>query len=417
MNDANVLTVTELTRRLKDVVEAHFAYVWVAGEVSNCTRAASGHIYLTLKDHESQLRAVVWRSRARRLKFTVQDGLEVVAAGPVEVYAARGSYQLIVEELVPRGIGALELALRQLQQKLAAEGLFDAERKRPLPRFPRRIALVTSPTGAAVQDMLQVIGRRWRAADIVIVPVPVQGEGAAAKIAHALRTVHQIPGVDVVIVGRGGGSLEDLWAFNEEIVARAISDCRIPVISAVGHEIDTSIADLVADRRALTPSEAGELVVPHRDEVLTELARLHRSLYSALNQQARRARLRLEAITSRRVFQHPLEWLHDKTARIDELATRLHGSVDGLMEKEKARLSQLAGRLQALSPLDVLKRGYTVTRRAESGELIRNVEELSAGDRLTTDFATGRVESRVETVEPHAGRIDRRSGDDRHEGA
>src|SRR6185369_5236916 len=258
-----VLTVTDLSRQIKDAVEGNFPLVWVSGVVSNCTRAGSGHIYLTLKDDGAQIRAIVWRNTAARLRFDVHDGLQVVAAGPVEVYEARGQYQLIVEQLLPQGMGPLELAYRQLCEKLAAQGLFAAERKRPLPQFPRRIALVTSPTGAAVRDMLQVITRRWRGADVVILPVAVQGTRAAAEIAAALRKVHLVPGVDVVIAGRGGGSLEDLWAFNEEVVARAIFECLIPVISAVGHEIDVTIADLVADRRALTPSEAGELVVPH----------------------------------------------------------------------------------------------------------------------------------------------------------
>ena len=252
-----ILTVSQLTRQIKDAVEGNFPIAWVLGEVTNCTRAGSGHVYLTLKDDSAQMRAVIWRNTAARLRFDVHDGLEVVAVGPVEVYEARGTYQLVVEQLLPQGIGALELAFRQLCEKLSAEGLFARERKRAVPRFPRRIALITSPTGAAVRDMLQVITRRWMAARIIIVPVAVQGEGAAAQIAAALRSVHLLPDVDVVITGRGGGSLEDLWAFNEEIVARAIHACRIPVVSAVGHEIDVTVADLVADVRALTPSEAG----------------------------------------------------------------------------------------------------------------------------------------------------------------
>ncbi|MEX2287491.1 MAG: exodeoxyribonuclease VII large subunit, partial [Planctomycetaceae bacterium] len=263
-----ILSVSELTRQLKDLVEVNFVHVWVLGEVSNCTRAGSGHVYFTLKDGDAQIRAVAWRSQTARWKFEIHDGLEVVVAGPIEVYPARGTYQLIVEQLIPQGVGALELAFRQLQAKLEAEGLFDPRRKRPLPAFPRRIALVTSPSGAAVRDILQVLTRRWRAVDVVIVPVKVQGEGAAREIAAALANVHRIPDVDVVIAGRGGGSLEDLWAFNEEIVARAIAACRVPVISAVGHEIDVSIADLVADCRALTPSEAAELVVPNCEDVL-----------------------------------------------------------------------------------------------------------------------------------------------------
>jgi len=272
MADAEILSVSELTARLKALVETGFPHVCVEGEISNLTKATSGHVYFTLKDEGAQLRAVMWRSAAARIRFELSDGLHVVAVGPVEVYATRGSYQIVVEQLAPQGIGPLELAFRQLYEKLAAEGLFRPERKRPLPRFPRRIALVTSPAGAAVRDMLQVITRRWPACPIVIVPVPVQGASAAPEIAAAFQSLAKIPDVDVVITGRGGGSLEDLWAFNEEVVARAIFACPIPVVSAVGHEIDVTIADLIADRRALTPSEAAELVVPQRTEILSELS-------------------------------------------------------------------------------------------------------------------------------------------------
>src|SRR5262245_44460896 len=233
MPAAPILTVSQVTRQIKDAVEGNFPLVYVVGAVSNCSRAGSGRIYLTLKDDAASLRAVVWRSTAAGLRFELHDGLEVIAAGPIEVYEARGTYQLIVEQLAPRGLGALELAFRQLCAKLEAEGLFAPERKRPLPRFPRRIALVTSPSGAAVCDMLQVITRRWPAANIVVVPVPVQGDGAAEQIAEALSTVHTIPEVEVVIAGRGGGSLEDLWSFNTEIVARAVYKCMVPVVSAV----------------------------------------------------------------------------------------------------------------------------------------------------------------------------------------
>lgn len=245
----NVKSVSELTHDVKKLIEGNLRTQWVGGEVSNCRPARSGHVYFTLKDDEAQMSAVVWRTTAARLGFELRDGMEIVAVGRVEVYAARGSYQLIIQKAFPQGMGALELALRQLKEKLQAAGLFDPDRKRPIPRIPNRIALVTSPTSAAVKDMIQVITRRWPSADIVVVPVAVQGPNAAPEITHALDAVHLIPGVDVVITGRGGGSLEDLWAFNEEMVARAIASCKVPVISAVGHEIDVTIADLVADRR------------------------------------------------------------------------------------------------------------------------------------------------------------------------
>ncbi len=391
-----VLTVSQLTRQIKDAVEGNFPIAWVLGEITNCTRAGSGHIYLTLKDDAAQIRAVIWRNTAARLRFDVHDGLEVVAVGPVEVYEARGTYQLVVEQLMPQGVGALELAFRQLCDKLKTEGLFAPERKRPIPQFPRRIALVTSPTGAAVRDMLQVITRRWQAADIVIVPVAVQGEGAAAQIAAALRRVHLLPGVDVVITGRGGGSMEDLWAFNEEIVARAIFDCKIPVVSAVGHEIDVTVADLVADVRALTPSEAAELIVPHHEAVRAELARLRQHLAQALVSRAATARARLDALATRRVLTRPVERLHDLARQIDELELRARRAIANRVKFVRQQLAATGGRLDALSPLKVLERGYSVTRQVPSGQVVRSAEQVRPGDQLETLLQSGRLVSRVE---------------------
>jgi exodeoxyribonuclease VII large subunit len=391
-----VLTVSQLTRQIKDAVEGNFPIAWVLGEITNCTRAGSGHIYLTLKDDAAQIRAVVWRNTAARLRFDVQDGLEVVAVGPVEVYEARGTYQLVVEQLMPQGVGALELAFRQLCDKLQAEGLFAPERKRPIPQFPRRIALVTSPTGAAVRDMLQVITRRWQAADLVIVPVAVQGEGAAAQIAAALRRVHLLPGVDVVITGRGGGSLEDLWAFNEEIVARAIFDCKIPVVSAVGHEIDVTVADLVADVRALTPSEAAELIVPHHEAVRAELARLRQHLAQALVSRAATARARLDALATRRVLTRPVERLHDLARQTDELELRARRAIANRVKLVRQQLAAASGRLDALSPLKVLERGYSVTRLVPSGQVLRSADQAHPGDQIETLLQSGRLVSRVD---------------------
>jgi exodeoxyribonuclease VII large subunit len=393
-----VLSVSELSEVLRGVVEQCFPRVWVAGEVSNCTRAGSGHIYFTLKDDNAQLKAVMWRSASQRLKFELRDGLDVIASGPIEVYPPRGQYQLIADKLLPQGVGALELALRQLQQKLAAEGLFDSERKRPLPRFPRKVALITSPSGAAVRDMIQVLTRRWKLADIVLLPVLVQGEGAAEQIAAALRIVGQIPGVDVVIAGRGGGSLEDLWAFNEEIVARAIAACPIPVVSAVGHEIDVTIADLVADRRALTPSEAAELVVPLDTEIRAELDRLSHRLRSALAQRARTARLQLDALAARRGFARPADRLHERGTQLDELEARLQRAMRANLARAHQECAAIAARLDALSPLGVLGRGYSLTKTLPSGQLVRSAAQVQPGDRLSTLLADGEVHSTVMSV-------------------
>ena len=394
-----VQTVSELTGEIKDLIEGNLPEVWVSGEVSSCLRANSGHIYFTLKDAGAQLSAVVWRNTASRFRFDLHDGLQVVVNGSVEVYAPRGSYQVIVRQLIPQGVGALELAFRQMHAKLEAEGLFNPARKRQIPRFPKRIALVTSPTGAAVRDMIQVITRRWQAADIIIVPVKVQGDGAAEEIATALRNVHRLPNVDVVICGRGGGSLEDLWAFNEEVVARAIAACRLPVISAVGHEIDVTIADLVADVRALTPSEAGERVVPDHAEVTRALDNVRQRLVSGLQNRAVKARLQLDGIASRRVIARPFQRVHDEFTRLDELDVRLRRAVRQRAVAAKQHLDLAAATLDALSPLKVLGRGYSITRRAETGGLITAPDQLAIGDRITTILAAGQLTSRVESTE------------------
>ncbi len=267
------LTVSQLTAQIKNALEGEFTSVWVAGEISNYSRPQSGHSYFTLKDDQAQIRSVMWRSAAARLKFDLADGLDVICHGHVDVYAPRGSYQLVIDQLQPKGIGALELALRKLREKLTAEGLFDPARKRTLPPFPRRVAFVTSPTGAAIHDFLQVLQRRWRGVDVLVIPARVQGDGAVQEIVSGIRLANRVvPRPDVIVVGRGGGSLEDLWSFNEEPVVRAIAASRIPTVSAVGHEIDVTLADLAADVRALTPSEAAERIVPAAEEIS---ARIH----------------------------------------------------------------------------------------------------------------------------------------------
>lgn len=394
-----VLTVSALTFALKEVVEVTFPHIWVCGEISNFIRAGSGHIYFTLKDEAAQLKAVMWRSAAQRMRFELRDGMEVIVAGGIQVYEARGQHQIVVEQLQPKGIGPLELAFRQLQQKLAEEGLFDVERKRPLPRFPRRIALITSPSGAAVRDMIQVMTRRWPKARIIVIPVAVQGDQAAGQIAAALRNVHTIPEVDVVICGRGGGSLEDLWAFNEEVVARAIHACKIPVVSAVGHEVDVTIADLVADRRALTPSEAAELVVPLESDVQLELDLVRQRLVNSLRQQTQRARLRLDSVASRRCFSRPLERIQEQSHRLDDLEGRLKRGMKQSIETAKQQLQSFASSLNALSPLAVLERGYSLTKRVSDGVLVRDASTIAVGDQISTLLAHGSVISEVRAIE------------------
>lgn len=393
------LTVTEITRQLKDCLEGNFPQVAVRGEVSGATRAASGHVYFTLKDERAQLRVVMWNRTARRLRFEVTDGIELVAVGGIQLYPPRGTYQLIVEELIPEGVGPLELAFRQLHDKLAAEGLFAPERKRPIPRFPRRIALVTSPTGAAIRDMLQVITRRWKGTDIVLVPVPVQGDAAAPAIARAMKSVHRLQGVEVVIVGRGGGSLEDLWAFNEEAVARAIAGCRLPVVSAVGHEVDVTIADLVADRRALTPSEAGELIVPDGVEMKQRLDHVAGRLASSLRERAASARQRLEMLASRRVLTRPFDRLRQHEVGLDEWQRRLTQAARSRQQRAAEEIGRIAASLDALSPLGVLERGYSITQ-SEDGSVLRDCGQVQVGDVVRTRLHRGTITTRVESVEP-----------------
>jgi len=395
-----VLSVGELTARIKDVLETEFFGVWVAGEISDLARPQSGHCYLTLKDAHAQLPAVIWRSTASRVRFNLHDGLAVICRGHLEVYAPRGRYQLIIEAIEPRGLGALELALRQLHEKLSREGLFDPARKRPLPRLPQRIAVVTSPTGAALHDFLEMLRRRWRLCDVLVVPVRVQGDGAAAEIAAAIGLVNRLGvGVDCLVVTRGGGSLEDLWAFNEEVVVRAIAASRIPVVSGVGHEIDVTLADLAADVRALTPSDAAQRVVPSAEEVSRALQQLRLRLTAALRAHARAARERLAGLASRRVLARPMALVHDRARRIDELESRLARAARNRFQAAKTRAESLDARLESLNPLAVLGRGYSLTRRASDGRVVRDAAELSPGDALATRFARGEALSRVERTE------------------
>jgi exodeoxyribonuclease VII large subunit len=375
--------------------------VWVSGEVSNLARPSSGHIYLTLKDSEGQLRAVMWRSAATRLKFDLRDGMEVLARGRMTVYVPRGDYQLQIEELQPKGIGPLELAFRQLRDKLFKLNYFDPARKKPLPRFPRRVALVTSPSGAAVRDMLEILGRRWPALEIWVCPVRVQGDGAAEEIAAAIRLVNRVGlagprPIDVLIVGRGGGSLEDLWAFNEECVAQAIFASRIPVVSGVGHETDLSIADLVADVRALTPSEAAERVAPDRREILDGLAAHAVNMRQVVLRRIDLARARLDDLSKRRSFRLPLERLRDLNQRLDEWSERVNRAGRQRLVQARQRIEAVAGRLHALSPLNVLARGYSLTRKEADQSVVRDAEQVHVGDRLVSLVQRGKIISRVE---------------------
>ncbi len=405
-NDADAkpkaLSVTELTRLLKDLIESTFGHVWVEGEISNFKCYGSGHCYFTLKDADAQLSAVIWRGVAGRMRVTPEDGMKVLLKGRLSVYEPRGNYQLMVEHLEPAGIGALAAAFEALKRKLADEGLFDAIHKKALPTYPRTIALVTSGSGAAIRDMMKVILGRWPGMDLIIAPVRVQGEGAAEEIARAIEALNRLQCADVMIVGRGGGSLEDLWAFNEERVARAIFASRIPVISAVGHEIDFTIADYVADVRAATPSHAGEIVVGEQRALWDELEEMGRKLPLALEGRLRLARERLQALASSWALRHPEERLEHLRQRMDDLQVRMRLYLDRMLMERKERLNRASVSLENLSPLAILARGYSLTVRVRDGQFVRSPAELQAGEEIVSHVARGRVRSRVEKGEEDA---------------
>jgi exodeoxyribonuclease VII large subunit len=395
-----VLTVSQLTALLKGVVEESFPSVWVAGEISNFSQPQSGHCYFTLKDEGAQLRAVLWRTTATRLKLQLHDGLDVVCRGRLDLYPPRGSYQLVVDELQPKGMGALELALRQRREKLAKEGLFDPARKRRLPQFPRRIGVVTSPTGAAIRDFLQVLKRRWRGIEVLVFPARVQGDCAADEVVAGIKAANRVtPGVDVLVITRGGGSLEDLWCFNEESVVRAIAASEVPTISAIGHEIDVTLADLAADVRALTPSEAAERVAPSTEDVTESVRSLGMRLNTSMAMRVAHLRSRLDALATRPAFSRPTEGVRLRERRADELSLRLHAAAKSLLRDRQSALATVAGKLETLSPLSVLGRGYSLTYKADDQRLIAAAADVRPGERIVTRFGQGTAVSVVESIE------------------
>lgn len=438
-----VLSVTELTIRIRDRLEADFFAVWVEGELSNCRVWNTGHLYFTLKDEASQVRGFMFRSTLRYLKFKPADGLKVVARGKISVYEPKGEYQLVCEHLEPQGLGALQLAFDQLKRRLQDEGLFDPARKRPLPALPRKIGIVTSLEGAVIRDIIKVLGRRYRNAHLVIRPARVQGEGAAGEIAFALRAIAKVPGVDVVIVARGGGSIEDLWAFNEEIVARAIARSPVPVISAVGHESDVTIADFVADRRAPTPSAAAEIVVAAKDEFCARIDRLEDRLRAAASGRVQTLSRRVHMLSGRSALagfpgrvamrgRDVLELSHalsrvlrgqlgarerrvallrrqldtfDAGRRLAGVRTRLvsvdgrlRAAVDRRRHRADGQLRDAAGRLDALSPLAVLGRGYAVAWNEDRTRVVRRASDVQPGARIRVTLSKGELDCLVRDV-------------------
>jgi len=436
-----IYTVSQLTGEIKTLLEKNFENIWVEGEISNFRHPTSGHLYFTLKDESCQLRAVMFRMQNRLLKFDPEDGLQIVCYGRLTVYDPRGEYQIVVDYMEPKGLGALQLAFEQLKEKLAREGLFDSARKRPLPTLPQKIGIVTSPTGAAIRDILQIIDRRFANVHILLYPVRVQGTGAAQEIAQAIEELGRWPALEVMIVGRGGGSLEDLWAFNEEEVARAIHRSPVPVISAVGHEIDFTIADFVADLRAPTPSAAAELVVRNKVELVQNLEnrvwrlnqvvrttleswqerleslihrltdprkriadqrlrlddfsfRLATSIQQGLGRRSERLGLKRESL----FLLHPGKRVADFSRRLSQAYHRLMISARVALRLHRQRVEVIAGRLRTLSPLSVLERGYSIVRRLPSQEIIREASRLKPHDRVNVKVHRGEFTARVEKV-------------------
>ena len=431
-SERKIVTVSQLTALVRELLEDNFEHLWVEGEVSNLALPSSGHVYFTLKDAGATVRCVMFKSSARAMKFHLADGMKILLRARMTVYDQRGDYQLVVEYAEPLGLGALQLAFQQMRERLAKDGLFSEELKKPIPALPATVGIVTSPTGAAIHDILNVIGRRHASLRILIAPVRVQGEGAAAEIAGAIADLNSYPGTDVIIVARGGGSLEDLWAFNEEIVARAIAASRLPVISAVGHEVDVTIADLVADLRAPTPSAAAELVVSSKSQLLADCDALKRRLHLAIHHLLADAAAQVEILTlslkdpeatverfmqrlddlqiraESSLLEHlRSEWqrvesaenalklnsperaISAATAKLDNFSLRMHMALQSGIEQPRAALAAFAGRLEALSPLAILQRGYAVVFKDSAAATVKSVSQLEVGEDIDVRFADG----------------------------
>lgn len=399
LDPQHVYSVAEITREIKVLLETTIPVVWVEGEISNLKFHSSGHLYFSLKDKDSQINGVMWRSRNASLFFTPQDGMKILALGKVTVYEKRGYYQFDVIKMQPAGIGELQLAFEQLKTRLQEDGLFDEENKKPLPPYPEKIGIVTSPTGAAIQDLLNILNRRSPGIEIILKPVKVQGEGAAPEIAAAIDEFNEYGKVDVLIIGRGGGSLEDLWAFNEEVVARAIFRSMIPVISAVGHEIDFSISDFVADLRAPTPSAAAELVVPDRSDILDRILQYRKIIIEISLSSIQYQRDRLKRITGSYSFLKTPDLVRQYQQRLDELTHTMRMTLVHQFRLQSQKLTSLSHRLKALAPESVLKRGYSICYRTKDDKIIREANLLQIKDKIKVQFYKGRVLGNVEAVQ------------------
>lgn len=405
MPEFPTFTVSGLNQYIKSVMDRDefLNGLFVRGELSNYKCYPSGHHYFSLKDREGAVRCVMFRREAMGLKFRPENGMKVVAFGRVTVFPRDGQYQLYCSDLIPDGVGDLSMAFEQLKNKLAEEGLFALERKRPIPAYPHKIALITSPAGAAIRDMLRILKARWPLADVVLLPASVQGAEAPGEICRAFSLVRYCDGVDLIITGRGGGSMEDLWCFNDETVARAIAACPVPVISAVGHEPDVTIADFVADLRAATPSNGAELATPDIEELNLRLNAAGQRMGNAVARRVQREREHLSRLAKSRVLRDPMAAISDKRLLLDFQRDKLTAALKGRLSGERARLGTLAASLDALSPLKVLGRGYAIPR-GEDGAILRSVRDVTVGAPLQLRMTDGGVFCRVEGVEERGGK-------------
>ena len=399
MNE-QTLTVTQLNNFIKDIIESEpmLSNVYVCGELSNYKMYPSGHHYFTLKDRESSIRCVMFRRSAARLRFRPENGMGVIVAGRISVYPRDGAYQLYCESISPEGIGDLQLAFEQLKSKLSEEGLFDAAHKKPLPQFPGRIAIITSSAGAAVHDMIRILGHRWPMAKLLVLPVRVQGAEAPPEIVGAIRYANEFDVADLIITGRGGGSMEDLWAFNDERVARAIYESRIPVISAVGHEPDVTISDYVADRRASTPSNAAEIAVPDRRELCDALESYDIRASQAMRKKLSQLSDRLESYRNKQVLKSPTAYIDNRRIELDRNRDRLIRAEEQILNRSRQQFISLTAALEAMSPLKVLTRGYAIASDSE-GKCIKSVNELSVDTKLRLTLSDGSADCVVQSIE------------------
>lgn len=396
--EKHIYTVSEITNYIRMILQDSFPSVWVEGEITNYHPHSSGHFYFSVRDANAVLKCAMFKRANEKLKFKLKDGMKVICFGGISVYPVKGDYQLIVEEIEPKGIGALQLKFEELKKNLQKEGLFDQAHKVPIPYLPTRIGVVTSPTGAAIRDILNIARRRFSNVEIIINPVRVQGDGSAKEISDAIMQFNRLKNIDVMIVTRGGGSLEDLWAFNEEAVARAIYDSEIPVISAVGHEIDYTISDFVADFRAPTPSAAAELVIPRKEDLVNSIdtfkIRLRNSLISRLDV----LREKLTTLASSYIMRQPMNLIMQYEQRIDELGKDVRTALDRMISARRDNFRMLTQTLEALSPLAILTRGYSVTVKLPEGAILKDSKALEKGDLVETKLGKGKFKSRVEEV-------------------